>query len=132
MAVTVAEPVSGAPAAVVPLQLTKVESQTPAQTCPEGEMVARLGLEELNVNVVVAAAPFESKAFTCNGSETCPDSRESDAGVRVTWATAFFLLEEPPPQPANARRNRPNTKMIAVLIEQCCIEPQEIKVGERQ
>jgi hypothetical protein len=95
-------------------------------------MVARLGFEELNVNVVVAAAPVESTAFTCSGSETWPDSRESDAGVSVTWATAFFLLEEPPPQPSTTRRNRPNAKMIAVLIEQCCIEPQEIKVGERQ
>jgi hypothetical protein len=95
-------------------------------------MVARLGFEELKVNVVVAAAPFESTAFTCSGSETWPDSRDRDAGVRETCATAFFLLEEPPPQPTKARRDRPNAKMIAVLIEQCCIEPQEINVGERQ
>jgi hypothetical protein len=64
-------------------------------------MVTRLGLEELKVNVVVAAAPVESRALTCSGLETWPDSRESDAGVRLTCATAFFLLEEPPPQPVS-------------------------------
>lgn len=70
VAVIVVRPLNGAPEAVVPLQVTKVESQTPAQTSPPGEIVASVGFAELKLNVVVTGPPEELKAFTDNGSET--------------------------------------------------------------
>lgn len=64
VAVTVAVPVSGFPEASFPLQTTNVESHTPPQTCPEGAIVIRFGLEELNVKVVGTGLADESEAET--------------------------------------------------------------------
>jgi hypothetical protein len=99
--VTVAVPVRGAPEGVFPLQTTKVESHTPPQTRPDGEIVTRLGFEELNVKVVATGFAVESSAKN-ESCATCPETTETVAGVRFTTATVFFL-EEPPPQPAMAK-----------------------------
>ena len=104
VAVTVAVPVSGFPEASFPLQTTKVESQTPPQTSPEGATVTRFGFEELNVNVAGTPVAVESAAETLSCA-TCPDTIDTDTGVRLTTATVF-LLDEPPPQPAMATAMR--------------------------
>lgn len=99
--VIVAVPLIGFPDASLPLQTTKVESQTPPQTEPAGEIVAIAVLEELKVNVVVTA-PFDE--FTAEGVRvnTSPATSEALVGVTSTCATVVFFFEEedPPPQPA--------------------------------
>jgi hypothetical protein len=98
VAVSVAVPLMGFPDASFPLQTTKLESHTPPQTKPAGEIVAMVELEELKVNVVVTAlfAAFTAEAVSCT---TCPATREAEAGLMLTWATVL-LVEELPPQPA--------------------------------
>jgi len=99
--VIVADPLIGFPDASLPLQTTKVESQTPPQTNPDGEMLATAVLEELKVNVVVTGALDE---FTAEGVRvnTCPATSEALNGVTSTCATVVFFFEEDedPPQPA--------------------------------
>src|SRR5690348_16443189 len=90
VAVIVAVPVKGVPEGAFPLQTTKVESHTPPQATPEGEIVTRLGFEELKVNVVATAAAVESSAET-ESCATCPETMETAAGVRFTTATVCFF-----------------------------------------
>jgi hypothetical protein len=105
VAVIVAVPLIGFPCASLPLHTTKVESQTPPQTSPAGEMVATAVLEELKVNVVLTAllVAFTAEALTVT---TCPETREIVVGVISTWATVVLVVEEEPlPQPtASAAR----------------------------
>src|SRR5262244_684200 len=82
----------------LPLQTTKVESQTPPQTRPPGEMVATEILDELKVKVAETLALSELTAVTERLS-TWPATREADAGLTSTWAT-LVLADLPPPQPA--------------------------------
>lgn len=98
LAVTVAVPVRGTPAALFPLQVTNVESHTPPQTRPAGETVTRLGSVELKVKVVATAPAAELSAET-ESCETCPATIEMVAGAKLTTATVF-LFDELPPQPA--------------------------------
>jgi hypothetical protein len=104
VAVIVAVPEIGFPEASCPLHTTKIESQTPAHTCPAGDTVATAVFEELKVKVVVSVVFAE---FTADAAieTTCPASREIDAGVNVTEATVL-LEEEPPPQPVIKDRKR--------------------------
>ena len=98
VAVTIAVPLMGLPWASLPLQTTKAESQTPAQTLPCGEMVAMLVLVELKVNVVLTTVLAEFTADALNVT-TCPATMDSVAGDIWTAATVVFADFEPP-QPA--------------------------------
>jgi hypothetical protein len=91
-----------------PLHTTKVESQTPPQTFPEGEMVAIFVFDELKVNVAITGVPAE---FTAEGETdtTCPATREMVEGLSVTEATVLLADEDPPPQPASKDKNSPIT-----------------------
>jgi hypothetical protein len=111
VAVTVAVPVRAAPDGAFPLQTTKVESHTPPQTTPEGEIVTRFGFVELKVNVVATgwAAEFSAVTESC---ATCPETTETVAGLRFTTATVF-LLDELPPQPAMAKPRRASSRVRA-------------------
>src|SRR6185437_2175505 len=120
-AVTVAVPVKGLPAAFLPLQTTNVESHTPPQISPEGEMLTRLGLEELKVKVVFTGVLDEFAADTVSCA-TSPATMETDVGVRLTTATVF-LLEEPPPQPAIASSASSASRF---LWTNHCIHPRRL------
>jgi ABC-type Co2+ transport system permease subunit len=98
VAVTIAVPVMGFAWASEPLQTTKAESQTPAQTLPCGEIVAMLVFVELKVNVVLTAALAEFTADTVSVT-TCPATIDSVAGAICTAAMVLFADFEPP-QPA--------------------------------
>jgi hypothetical protein len=108
-----ADPVTGLPNESLPLQTTKVESQTPPQTLPEGETVAILVFDELKVNVVLTVL-FD--AFTARAliEVTWPATREMEAGLIVTTATPVLAEEEPPPQPASIDRISPRAASVAV------------------
>src|ERR1700736_122716 len=105
------------PDAVAPLQTTKVESQTPPQTRPAGEIVATAVLEELKVKVVLTAvlAEFCAAAVTWT---TSPETKESVAGVTTTWATVLLTEGLPPPQPA---RNAAKTRINANFMNEHCM-----------
>jgi hypothetical protein len=111
VAVMVAVPVTGFPNESKPLQTTKVESQTPPHTLPEGEMVAILVFDELKVKVVVTVLLVE---FTANAliDVTSPATREIEAGLTVTTATLLFEDDEPP-QPVSNDRNSPKAASVA-------------------
>lgn len=104
VAVIVAVPEMGWFEASSPLHTTKIESQTPAHTCPAGDMVAMAVFEELKVKVVVTAAFAEFTADEDIGT-TWPATSESEAGLTVTAATVL-LADFPPPQPVNKDRKR--------------------------
>jgi hypothetical protein len=88
----------GFPDASVPLQTTKVESQTPPQTKPLGEIVATAILEELKVNVVATLMFWEFTAVAVR-LRTCPATSEAVVGETSTWATVL-LADLLPPHPA--------------------------------
>src|SRR5689334_13419237 len=100
-------PEIGFPCASVPLQTTKVESQTPPHTRPEGEIVATAVFEELKVKVVRTAelAEFTADALSVR---TCPATSEAEDGLTTTWATVLLADLDPPPQPPSkpARTSR--------------------------
>lgn len=101
----VAVPAIGLFEASLPLQTTKIESQTPPHTSPEGDIVAMLVFEELNVKVVFTVVLAE---FTATGVSvtTCPATSESVVGVTETDATVFAVEEELPPHPATNNKER--------------------------
>jgi hypothetical protein len=99
VAVIVAVPEMGWFEASSPLHTTKMESQTPAQTCPDGDTVAIAVFEELKVKVVTTDAFAEFTADELIGT-TSPATRESEAGLTLTAATVL-LADFPPPQPVN-------------------------------
>src|SRR5262249_51317443 len=108
----VAGPLTGFPDAATPLQTTKVESQTPPQTRPPGEMVATLVLDELKV-IGVVTARFEEVTADAASDSTSPATREAVGGEIRTWATISPLFEDdPPPQPAARPAKR---EMMATL-----------------
>jgi hypothetical protein len=112
VAVMVAVPVTGFPNESRPLQTTKVESQTPPHTLPDGEMVAILVFDELKVKVAVTVLLLE---LTANAliDVTCPATREIEVGLTVTAATLLFEDEEPPPQPVSNDKNSPKAASVA-------------------
>jgi hypothetical protein len=111
VAVMIAVPETGFPSESVPLQTTKVESQTPPHTLPDGETVATLVFDELKVKVVTTLllAEFTAPALM---EVTCPATRETEAGLTVTTATPL-LVDFEPPQPAMNDVNSPRTAMVA-------------------
>ena len=112
VAVMVAVPVTGFPNESMPLQTTKVESQTPPHTLPDGEMVATLVFDELKVKVVLTVLSAE---FTANAliDVTCPATREIVVGLTLTAATVLFADEELPPQPVSNDKNSPKAASVA-------------------
>src|SRR5579864_5056547 len=104
VAVMMAVPLMGFPAASEPLQTTKAESQIPAQTLPWGEMDAMLVLVELKVKVALTVLLSE---FTADAliPTTCPATMERTAGAILTWATVVFVFFDPP-QPGINETNR--------------------------
>src|SRR5437899_7310969 len=111
VAVMIAFPETGFPSESVPLQTTKVESQTPPHTLPDGETVAILVFDELKVKVVTTLllAEFTAPALM---EVTCPATRETEAGLTVTTATPL-LVDFEPPQPAMNDVNSPSTAIVA-------------------
>ena len=102
VAVMVAVPLIGLLWASKPLHTTKIESQTPAHTWPDGEIVAILVFDELKVKMVLTVELAEFTAETLSPT-TCPATRESEAGLTVTAATVLFA-DLDPPQPAMIER----------------------------
>jgi len=140
LAVIVALPDRGLPDLSTPLQTTVIESHTPAQTSAWpalNPIVTRLGLEELNVNVVVTFPPVEFTAVaarlaTCPAtSESVPDEHEGEH-VKVTCATVVaVLLEEPPPHPARTTVIK-TAIMKPVLTAQGRMPPPRIRVSRAE
>src|SRR5215813_1955688 len=113
--VTFAFPARGLPRLAVPLQVMKLESQTPPQTSPLGAMVANAVFDELNVKVVLTGPPEElsAAALICAMSPATRESvPESHDGVHdnLTWATLLVGGLELLPQPANMAANK--TQML--------------------
>src|SRR5436305_2212308 len=104
--VMLAVPLIGTLPAPRPLQLIKVESQTPPQTSPVGETVTTAVLEDVKVNEETETGlPAEFVAVT-ESWVTAPELTETEVGATVTVVTVL-LAELPPPQPArNAMKNR--------------------------
>lgn len=108
LAVMVAEPEMGLPLASSPLQFMNCDSQTPAQTSPEGDMLAIEGLDV--AYVTVGAVPLETfgVALSCT---TCPEFNERPAGETVTEVTVP-VDDEPPPHPVKISASKPKTIMM--------------------
>jgi hypothetical protein len=114
--VIVAVPAMGLFEASVPLQTTKIESQTPPHTWPAGDTVATLVLDELKVKTEIMEAFAEFTAFGVIVT-TSPAFIEIVDGVTRTAATVFVVDEELPPQPATNDKNR--MAMIAEVPVKC-------------
>jgi hypothetical protein len=98
LAVMVADPEMGLPLASSPSHVMKFDSQTPAQTSPEGDTPAIARFDDAYVTVTPLAVPLAvfGVAVICT---TCPEFNERPVGETVTEVTVVLGEEPPPPHP---------------------------------